>query len=298
MESEPLYEVDMKKFIVLFILLLIVGGCAFFFGWIQILIPAETYAVIFTKTGGFDSQIVEPGKFVWRWERLIPTNMTLYKFELLPYSTRVSVNNSLPSAEIYANVLPERPDFSFTADIELEIRLRPESLPALVSGVDLRPEGVAQYYERIAADYAQTVAESAYRDPSLSLYDLQESLAADFTSRYPELEVISIRLRRLKRPDPELYALAQATYMELAKTQEEAQKTAAGELALEQARASAEIEKDRATLQVLSEYGELLTKYPVLLKAIYVQNVSGIEELEIPEIALPELIQEKKQEVE
>jgi hypothetical protein len=67
MEAIPLIEVDMKKFIFLFIILLIAGGCAFFFGWIQILIPAETYAVAFTKTGGFDDEVIEPGKFVWRW---------------------------------------------------------------------------------------------------------------------------------------------------------------------------------------------------------------------------------------
>jgi hypothetical protein len=292
------FEVDMKKFIVLFILLLIVGGCGFFFGWIQILIPAETYAVIFTKTGGFDDQVVEAGKFTWRWERLIPTNMTLYKFELIPYSTRASFRSSLPSADIYSGALPERPNFNFEADIELEFRLKPESLPALVSQAELRPETLSGYYEGIAADYAQAVAESASRDADLSLMELQDSIAADFVSRYPDLEVISLRLRRLVRPDPELYALARATYRELVKTQEEARKTAAGQIALEQAKADAEIEKERASLQVLSEYGELLTKYPVLLKAIYVQNVSGIKELEIPEIELPDIIQGNPQDVE
>jgi len=288
----------MKKFIFLFILLLVVGGCVFFFGWIQILVGAETYAVIFTKTGGFDDEVVEPGKFVWRWERLIPTNMTLYKFELLPYSTRASFRSSLPSAQVYSQALPERPDFSFEADIELKFRLKPESLPALVSEAELRPEEIAGYYEGVAAEYIGTVADNAFRDPGLSARELQQSIAADFTSRYPDLEVISIRLERLERPDPELYALARATYRELAATQEEARKTAAGQLALEQAKASAKIEKERASLQVLSEYGELLTKYPVLLKAIYVQNVSGITELEIPEIELPEVIQDNPENVE
>jgi hypothetical protein len=290
-EKEALFEVDMKKLVFLFILLLIAGGCVFFFGWIQILIPAETYAVVFTKTGGFDSRVVEPGKFVWRWERLIPTNMTLYKFELAPYATRASFRSGLPSAELYSSVLPERPGFNFEADIELEIRVRPESLPVLVSEAELRPEGLAQYYEGIAADYAQAVAESAYRDATLSVFELQKSIAADFASRYPDLEVISVRLRRLERPDTKLYALAQSTYQELVETQQEARKSAAGQLALEQARASAGIEKERASLELLSEYGELLTKYPVLLQAIYVQNVSGIKDLKIPELQLPEVIQ-------
>jgi hypothetical protein len=224
--------------------------------------------------------------------------MTLYKFELLPYSTRASFRSSLPSAQAYSQVLPERPDFSFAADIELKFRLKPESLPALVSEAELRPEGLADYYEGIAAEYIGTVADNAFRDAGLSARELQQSIAADFSSRYPDLEVISMRLERIERPDPELYALARETYRELAATQEEARKTAAGQLAMEQAKASAEIDKERASLQLLAEYGELLTKYPVLLKAIYVQNVSGITELEIPEIALPEVIQKNPEKVE
>jgi hypothetical protein len=76
----------MKAFLITLIILVVLAGAAFYFGWLQILLPAENYAVIFTKTGGYDETVVRPGEFSWRWQRLIPTNMTVYTFDLHPRS--------------------------------------------------------------------------------------------------------------------------------------------------------------------------------------------------------------------
>ena len=56
----------MKKFLILLILLLVIGGVVFFFGWIQILLPPGTYAVINTKTGGYEEKAIPAGDFAWR----------------------------------------------------------------------------------------------------------------------------------------------------------------------------------------------------------------------------------------
>ena len=80
----------MRKFLVSLLLVVIAAGVAFYFGWIQLQLPADTYGVIFTKTNGFEQNVVKPGTFVWRWQRLLPTNLTLFTYQLKPQESEVA----------------------------------------------------------------------------------------------------------------------------------------------------------------------------------------------------------------
>ena len=289
----------MKKIMIIFIILLLAGGCIFYFGWIQILLPAETYAVIFTKTGGYDSRVTEPGVFTWRWERLLPTNMQINKFDLRPYTKEITYSGTLPSGEQYASVLPDNPDFGFSVAVSLGFRINPRHLPRLVAEEKLTPETLNAYYEQTAESFAQAVSEYSWKYYSRveealktgsGLFSIgNEKLKSLFSDRYPELEILSLKARVIKKPDPEMYTLAKESYWRLAQSREESRRAVASVLAEEQERVQAELKKEEAALAILKRYGELLTRYPVLLKAIYLQNLSGNEEIEIPDLQIPKI---------
>ncbi len=291
----------MKKIIIILIILLLTGGCIFYFGWIQILLPPETYAVIFTKMGGYDSHVTEPGVFTWRWERLIPTNMTVFKFDLKPYTSEVSYKTTLPSGELYASILPENPDFDFEAAVAVEFRLKPESLPDMVANDKLKPETLSEYYEKTAKALTPKIMElSLQRDKQGSqgsvLPDIKwdKRLITKLEEFYPDIEVLSLHTRVLKIPDLELYMLAKESYLKLLKTREDSMNTVAAQLAVEQERAKAQVQSERARLKLISEYGELFTKYPVLLKLYYIQKASGAEGLDIPELKDLKILEESE----
>ena len=99
------------KGLISIIVLLGVAGTMFVAGWIQILLPAATYAVLFSKTGGYDARVIAPGTFAWRWERVIPRNVTLYYFAVQPVTVAIPIRGQLPSADTVASVLPGNVDF-------------------------------------------------------------------------------------------------------------------------------------------------------------------------------------------
>ncbi len=51
--------------------------------------------------------------------------------------------------------------------------------------------------------------------------------------------------------------------------------------------------QEQDSLSLLSEYGELFSKYPVLLKVYYIQKSAGAEELNIPELAPADLFEQQ-----
>ena len=150
----------MKAFLIILVILVILAGVVFYFGWVQIHLPAEHYAVVFTKSGGYDQEVIRPGEFSWRWERLIPTNMTLYIFDLHPRSREISFQGSLPSAELYSSVLPENPDFSYRGEIEVIFAVAPESLPALVAEEKLLPDQLDDFYSAQAGALSDSALET------------------------------------------------------------------------------------------------------------------------------------------
>ena len=90
------------KIAITLLTILALAVAAFFVGWVELSLPPGTYGVAFTKSGGWDEAAVAPGGVTWRWERLIPTNMTLHLFDLAPQEVQRRVAALLPSADVYA----------------------------------------------------------------------------------------------------------------------------------------------------------------------------------------------------
>lgn len=274
----------MKKALVTLIVLAVLGGVVFYFGWVQIRLPGDACAVIFTKTGGFDRRVTLPGTFSWRWERLIPTNFTLYRYSLVPYRTRVEVRQLLPSAELYSGVLPDKPDFSIRAVADLEFAIRPESLPGLLERERLYPENLPEYYRATADALGSSLAELAAKGglAPAALAGAEPAFRGELAARYPHLAILRVELRDTRLPDDGLYELARDSYRSLVSRRDRARDAAEAALTGERARDALARERQAASLESLAAYGELLDKYPILLKAMYVQNLSGRELATVP----------------
>jgi hypothetical protein len=270
----------MRKGLIIFILILAAGIAVFYIGWIQIRLPAGGYAVVFTKTGGYEDQVIAPGTFSWRWQRLVPTNLTLYRYPLKPYSTELTVEESLPSAALYSRILPENPDFSFRATIRVRFTLRPESLPELLRVEKLTPEALPDYYQRTAEELSRSIAVRVRRgelaaEANLVGGPIGGALSGELEQEFPRLQILDVQVQDLRLPDPQLYDLARESYRSLLEARDRARNSAAASLAGER-------EQETRALESLAAYGELLNKYPVLLKAMYVQHLTGKELVTIP----------------
>ena len=264
------------------LLLLGAAGAIFVAGWIQILLPPATYGVLFSKTGGYDPEVMEPGVFVWRWERVIPNNVTLFLFEVQPRSFETRLSGELPSAEAVASMLPGAAgagDFRYHATVSVTFTVRPDALPALVSGEGLTPEDLNQWIGmkgtavgRAALELLQGQAQAAALTDLAALEaEILDPLAASF----PELHVVGVRFSDLHLPDIEIYERGRRAYLDLMDAQHEARRAAVIDLAHQRERGLAEQETRRAALQVLREYGAVLQEYPVLIQFLALQNAAG-----------------------
>jgi len=283
----------MKVFLIILVILVILAGTVFYFGWLQIHLPAEHYAVVFTKTGGYDEEVVRPGEFSWRWERLIPTNMTLFIFDLRPRSQEISFRGSLPSAELYSSVLPDNPDFSYRGESDVIFTIAPESLPALVAEEKLLPDRLEDFFSskaRVLSDSVLEILQETDYDPADS-QALNRRVQRELAAAVPDLQISSLNVRVTHVPDRDLYDLARSSYRDLVQIRDRAREEAVARLAEEQVRAENARAQERANLEALREYGELLNQYPILLKAMAVQKLSGDQVITIPEFDLESILE-------
>ena len=278
----------MKAFLIILVVLVILAGVTFYFGWVQIHLPAEHYAVVFTKTSGYDQEVIRPGEFSWRWERLIPTNMTLFIFDLRPRSRVISFEGSLPSAELYSSVLPENPGFSYRGEIDVTFTIAPQSLPTLVAEEKLLPDQLDNFYDAKAqalSDSTLKLLQGSEVDPT-DTQELNRRVQRNAAAAVPDLELSNLTVRVVHIPDSDLYELARSSYRGLVQARDRSRDEAVARLAEEQVRAENARAGEKAKLQALREYGELLNEYPILLKAMAVQRLSGEQVITIPEFDL------------
>jgi hypothetical protein len=281
----------MKAFLIILLILVVAAGAVFYFGWIQIQLPPGTYAVIFTKTHGYDSRVVRPGEFVWRWEALIPTNLTLYRFDLHSRQVEVSFERNLPSAEVYASVLPDKPSFSIRGHLQVTFTLDPEALPGLVKDQRLTPDTLGDFYDTAARDMTEALQLRVQGlEPAELQRPLEPSIREALAKDMPYLQVTSLAVQGLEVPDMELYQLARRSYRDLADVYEQAREQEAVRLAAEEAQSDRRSAEEESRLASLRKYGELFNEYPVLLKALAIEKLGGDKSLNIPELDLGGLL--------
>jgi hypothetical protein len=255
------------KNIVGVLILLILAGTAFFFGWAQLPVPPGSYGVIRSKTHGIDTALIREGEFRWIWYKLIPTNALTLVFTLNPVTRTVSASGSLPSAGTYAAVAGINADFSYELGATVSFSLRADSLPSLVLDRGLTGQESLEAYEKELAeriDFFVLERLEAYTLEESPLDGIVKTAAADrlkedLLRSFPEIGNLSCTIRGVKFPDLALYNMARSVYEEYLNAQGELLKTEAA------------VQAERNVSSVfrfdeLEKYGELLTKYPVLLQ--------------------------------
>ena len=260
----------MKKLLVILPILIILAGVVFYFGWVQIQLPENTFAVIFTKTGGWDDSVTKPGTFVWRWERLLPTNLSIHKFKLAPYTTSVSAMGSLPSGDVYAQVLDPPPEFSFSLKLSISFTLNPEALPGLVSDALLSEESYSTWHsenqEIITAKASAFIRERSTKSGFAQQLtnmgaEVSDALSEYLESSLPYLNISACTIRGIEVPDFDLYIAAKELYLDLARKRKESLEAALEQISWTESRTQAHFD-------ALQRYGELITQYPSLLDLI------------------------------
>jgi len=275
------------KFIIFLILLILIGGTVFYFGWIQFKLDENTYGVIFTKTYGYDEDVVVPGKFIWRWEALVPTNLTLHTFEITPQTKQLSKTGTLPSGKIYGSVLEENTDFSFKLNMQIDYRIKPELLPGLVEEQGLTEENIVDYYSHTEQELSNTVSVAV--ETKISSFDssdygqfmlepFREELTEILQEQNEAITITNVSILELSLPDIRLYQSARSYYLTLIETRRQTETAA-----LEKERTW--VVSEESKLGVLKKYGELFTEYPGLIQFLALRDRGELQDM-LPDIEL------------
>lgn len=247
------------------ILLLGAAAAVFYFGWVQFELPVNTYAVMFSKTGGYDKEVLEPGRFNWKWERILPTNSKLIKFTVETRSVSLDYNGSLPSSDLYSSTIPGQPDFSYNMTFLITYRLREDQLPALLEQGILESNDLNSFYGYAESEYLRIIKDGSHdffaenlAIDNTSYGDLELILQEKIKSRFSFIEVRSFVVKYLNFPDLELYSKSRDLYHQILDRRKET------EIATEKWAIESKVNLD-TKIEILTKYGELLTKYPILV---------------------------------
>lgn len=272
----------MKKLLIALLLLAIIGGVAFFFGWVSFRLDGEEYGVAFTKSDGWIEEPVNPGEFRWMWQALLPTNLTLHTFPLTPLELSVSESGSLPSAELYSRYVEGEPSFSYTLDFTVTYRIDPEATAAALAAEETTPESF-DTYQRSRESSVQNASrraivraiEAVGREPMVALVgQVAEAALDELRGSVEGVEILTLTISEAEVPDPFVYRSARENYLAL----QEGRREGLTETARDAAAARVLDEERRRALE---EYGRILMDYPVLLDYFRLTAETGADPLDL-----------------
>jgi len=262
----------MKKVITL-ILLLAAGGVVFFFGWAQYQVPVGSYGVLRSKTHGTHDEVIREGKFSWFWYKLIPNNVTIAVFSINENTVSVNFSGILPSGDTYSTLAGLKTDFSYNFSVSCTYRLKPESLPALSDKENLLSQTeLDAYLSRLSKDIENYVAALfwTYGENEKLLKEAQEtgtikSFESTLGLHYPDIEILTCTVKTIRFPDFILYNEVRELYRDYLTAQRIDLRNTVGRMASENI-------QNRRRIDELAGYGELLTKYPVLIQYLALEK--------------------------
>ncbi|MDR1857969.1 MAG: hypothetical protein LBQ69_00705 [Treponema sp.] len=263
----------MKKFLITVVVLLVLAGLGFFFGWAQMGIEPGAYGVIRSKSHGVDANLVRPGEFRWVWYKLIPANAQTLVFRLDTVSREVSARNTLPAAETYSAFAGVQGDFSWELRASLSFSLSPEALIPLAATysigtqeeLDSHENDIAGQIEAFILNRINYSEEFASQIEELLENNASPGLEREIQRQFPQISNFSFVIRSAKLPDFTLYRLAKGLYGEFVARQKEFIAAELSDKALGRVETYNRFEE-------LERYGALLSKYPVLLDFLALEN--------------------------
>ena len=253
----------MKKFFANFIILLVFAGVCFYIGWITFLVKPGYCAVMSSKTSGIYEKPIMPGVFTWRWERLLPTNVSLETFDLAPFKSTQVVSGSLPSSKIYDEFSGVKHNFDYNFKFNLSMNFTPEAILQMYKANKFRTnDDLFEFYENRAKLAASFVAESLVQKKSNSILQVtafsESQILEILMSHKSDFEGIafsSVELVDCTLPDYDVYVESKKAYEEYL----ESLKTRLDEKAEKHADQYLE---QQMIIEQFEKLGALMKKYP------------------------------------
>lgn len=272
----------MKKFLISLLILILLGGTAFFFGWVSFRVESSEYAVAFTKSDGWIGEPVEPGTFRWMWQALIPTNLTLHRFPLNASEASLDESGELPSASLYRRYVEGEPSFDYSLELTLSYRLKPQEVAEALAEQRATPEDIDSFRTSLEAELknaARSAVVSAIEalagQPEVgALTSIAEEVQSELRSAVPEIELLGLTIEDARLPDPFVYQSARENYQSIQQGRREGLRETARSAAAQRV-----IDEERRS--ALAEYGRILQEYPVLLDYFRLSAETGTDLLNL-----------------
>ncbi len=99
--------------------------------------------------------------------------------------------------------------------------------------------------------------------------DFANAVTEELPGKFPQVQFISIAPSVLRMPDPELYAKLKSAYLHAVDLKQTALAGLASRLAAEEATQRSSLQRQEAGIALLTRYGELFSKYPALIKFLF-----------------------------
>jgi len=265
----------MKKFLFVLFLLIVLGGTVFFLGWAQLTVPPGSYGVMRTKTHGLETEVIRDGEFRWFWYKVIPTNANVSVFTIKPVKRSIKSSGVLTSGDVYATLAGLSADFSWEISGEISFSLKPECLPEFTAKENINDdEDLRKAEENLAAKIETLVLQRLrnYADNTngeeINAIDFAAShpeISGEIESLIPEIENLICTIQFVRVPDYTLYQSLFSLYKEYLARQNAI-------LSVDVAREAERKINSRIRMEELAQYGELLTKYPILIQYLNMEK--------------------------
>jgi hypothetical protein len=266
----------MRKFFILFFILLALGGTGFFFGWVQLAVPPGSYGVMRSKTHGLDRALIREGEFRWVWYKLIPTNTDIRIYRPLPEERRINHRGTLPSADVYASFAGIDVDFSYEFTAILSFNIGPESLIPIIEErnimgqdeLDAYMDSLAGEIEGFVLGRMRHIGEDGEELRLILETGSSPELEAEIRQAFPRTAELSCRAEAVRFPDFSLYSRLRDLYAGYIDSQREYMARARNE-------SSTRHVDFQFRMDELTRYGDLLSRYPVLLEYLKLESAGG-----------------------
>ncbi|MDR0568654.1 MAG: hypothetical protein LBG87_05560 [Spirochaetaceae bacterium] len=263
----------MKKFFAVCFMFIVIGGVIFFFGWANLIVPVGSYGVIRSKTHGLDPRIIQAGEFRWLWYKLIPANTDIQVFTLHSASRSFETRDALPSGSEYASFAGFTIDFSYKIAGTFSFDLKPASLAYLLETHVITDQTSLDGFQAALIEQVHTYILQRlrfYLEDERNIEEVQNTssitrLNQDVTNAFPHLEHFICFIQTVDFPDFALYHQFRSLYTDYVERIRDYIQT---DLSLKpETRVDFFVRLDE-----LTKYGELLSKYPILLQYLSLEK--------------------------
>ncbi len=253
-----------KKFFLNIFILVTAAAVVFYFGWMQFRVSQGTYVVMTSKTSGINEQVLRYGEFVWKWQNLLPTNVTLIPFSEKSYAVVYTEKGSLPSAELYCAQVDGPADFTYNISMEVSSVIDENEVLSLVKeGKVHSQEELDSFMKERNLMFAKHVAEYLVRNGSSKYFGQSfilsgteaTELSGKFGNNFRGISFSMVKVNNAKLPDMDVYERARQSFNVFQDGVDKELNVIAKDFA------DSLFDDDR-TMKQLEEFAKLMEKYP------------------------------------